>query len=391
MIRIPLSCLLTLLYVNICFAQGSSQRFQRGQNSLFANYFYNVSATGGDSYGLRGYIWGVTAGYNFSMEKNNSYWARALNAKNVAVAVSYANMKDAIPTKAFQTKGFLGDAYSIQSQLDIPLLDIDKTSIIFSPGFGLTYVTQTFRTTDNPLVGSHLNMSATLGVKVEVPVTHTTKMVAGFGLFHFSNAAYKLPNEGVNFLNTSLGIVEGLNTIEKEKKASFADTEDKSAFEFGIGMGHRGLQQQFNVPATSLSDSLQSKFGTSKLNNIGMSAGYNYQLNPLISLKAASDVVYYTTTYYLPNYKTTTQEYGTSKDNLSVGLSGGFDIWLNRLVFEGNYGYYLHLNYATTPVHTYWIFGAKYYFTPWLAFEAKEYLHQTEAHYANFGVLFHVK
>lgn len=208
------------------------------------------------------------------------------------------------------------------------------------------------------------------------------------GLFHFSNAAYKLPNEGVNFINTSIGIVKGLNTFEKERNISFADIADKTTFEFGIGIGHRGLAQEFKTPASSLNDSLQRKFGTSKLNNIGMCIGYNYRLNPLLSLKASSDVVYYTTTYYTPNYKITSQDFGTSKDNFTVGLSSGFDIWLNRLVFEWSYGYYLHLNYATTPIHAYWIFGAKYYFKPWFAFEAKEYLHRTEAHYANFGVLF---
>ena len=389
--RILLSCLLALLYVDICFAQGPSQQSQRGQNSLFANYFSNISALGGESYQIKGNIWGVTAGYNFSMEKNKAYWTRALNAKNVAVAFSYINMEDAGPTQAPQAKGFLGDAYSLRSQLDICLFNIDKTNFMLSPGFGLTYVTKTFRTTDNPLVGSHINMNVILGAKLEIPVVRSTKIVAGIDLFHFSNTAFKLPNKGVNLLNASLGIVEGLNSVNKERKVSFAATEDKGAFEFGIGIGHRGLQQQFNAPATSLNDSLQRKFGTSKLNNIGMSAGYNYRLNPLISFKAASDVIYYTTTYYLPDYKTTVQEYGTSKDKLSVGLSGGLDIWLNRLVFEGSYGYYLHLNYATTPIHTYWIIGAKYYFTPWLAFEAKTYLHLAEAHYTNFGVLFHLK
>lgn len=389
--RTLLSCLLAFLYVDICFAQGPSQQSQRGQNSLFANYFSNISALGGESYQIKGNIWGVTAGYNFSMEKNKAYWTRALNAKNVAVAFSYINMEDAGPVQASQAKGFLGDAYNLRSQLDICLFNIDKTNFMISPGFGLTYVTKTFRTTDNPLVGSHVNMNVILGAKLEIPVVRSTKIVAGVDLFHFSNTAFKLPNKGVNLLNASLGIVEGLNSVNKERKVSFAATEDKGAFEFGIGIGHRGLQQQFNAPATSLNDSLQRKFGTSKLNNIGISAGYNYRLNPLISFKAASDVIYYTTTYYLPDYKTTVQEYGTSKDKLSVGLSGGLDVWLNRLVFEGSYGYYLHLNYATTPIHTYWIIGAKYYFTPWLAFEAKTYLHLAEAHYTNFGVLFHLK
>jgi len=389
--RTLLSCLLALLYVDVCFAQGPSQQSQRGQNSLFANYFSNISALGGESYQIKGNIWGVTAGYNFSMEKNKAYWTRALNAKNVAVAFSYINMEDAGSAQASQAKGFLGEAYSLRSQLDICLFNVDKTNFMLSPGFGLTYVTKTFRTTDNPLVGSHINMNVILGAKLEIPVVRSTKIVAGIDLFHFSNTAFKLPNKGVNLLNASLGIVEGLNSVNKERKVSFAATEDKGAFEFGIGMGHRGLQQQFNAPATSLNDSLQRKFGTSKLNNIGMSAGYNYRLNPLISFKAASDVIYYTTTYYLPDYKTTVQEYGTSKDKLSVGLSGGLDVWLNRLVFEGSYGYYLHLNYATTPIYTYWIIGAKYYFTPWLAFEAKTYLHLAEAHYTNFGVLFHLK
>ena len=375
---------------NRSFAQNAQTDSLKGQNSLFVTTFNDLSVFAGGENFMKGNSWGLTAGYNFSMQKNNSDWVRTLNVKNVALVFTYLNMDDVFLPNTTETKGFLGDAYNVTSQLDILLFHINKTDVMLSPGFGFSYVTQTFRTTDNKLVGTHINLNEGLGIKVDIPFIPSTKIRTGLGLFHFSNMAYKLPNEGVNSINISLGIVKNLNTFEQERKIAPIDTAHKSAFEFGLGIGHRGLTQQFGMQAPSLSDSLQRKNETSNLNHVGLYVGYNYRLNSFLSLKGASDVVYYTTTFNVANYKTTTEDYGTSVDKLSVGVSGGIDIWLNRLVFEGNYGYYLHLKYATTPVHTYWTIGIKYYFTPWLAFEAKGYLHVAEAHYANFGVLFHI-
>lgn len=386
-IRLIISCLLTLLTV-VCSAQSGRSDLRRGENSFFANYIHSVSAFGGRGNTLTGNIWGVSAGYNFSMDNNNSYWARALDAKNVVLAFSYINMKDAAIVGSPQPRGILGEAFNVQGQLDLTLFNINKIRVALLPGFGLSYVTETFRTNDNRLIGSHINMNTGLGMKVEIPFTGSTKIVVGADIFHFSNTAYKLPNNGINFINTSVGVVTGLHTYEKERKRTFNESAKKGAFEFGIGVGHRGLQQQFGVGSISLADSLERKFGTSKLNNVGMLLGYNYRLNPLLSIKTASDIVYYTTTFDRPNYRTTTQEYGTSKDKFSVGLSAGFDIWLNKLVFEASYGYYLHLNYFSTPVNTYWSAGVKYYVKPWVALEAKTHLHKAEAHYTNFGVLF---
>jgi hypothetical protein len=138
-----------------------------------------------------------------------------------------------------------------------------------------------------------------------------------------------------------------------------------------------------------LTDTVAQKAAISHLYQAGFYAGYNYRLSQLLSLKAGTDAVYYFRPFSYQNFYSTYQESGTSFDHFSVGLSIGTDVWLGRMAFMFNYGYYLHYA-ATGPTHTYWIIGGKYYLNSWMALNAKIYIHGLEAHYANFGLVFNV-
>jgi len=338
----------------------------------------------------KGKFWGIEAAYKLNMTNNTSDWVKMMNVKDIDFAFSYRNLTGLHLTEDPNTKGFIGTAYSVVSRLEISLFQLKRIDVLLSPGMGFTYVTQTFYTNHNLLIGSHLNATFEMGLKTDIPINHSTKIEAGADLFHFSNTGIKLPNIGVNTLSATLGVVHNINDVEKPDHAIAFNIDRKSSIDIGAGIGHRGLIQVFQRKL-SIADSIKHAQAPSHLNNLGFYVGYNYRLNSLISLKAATDIVYYLVTYDLINYLTTVQGYGTSEDKFNTGISLGGDLWLGRLAFEANYGYYLHFKYATTPVNFYYTFGAKYFFTPWAAFEAKVYLHGVEAQYTNFGVLFNVK
>ena len=382
------SLILIVISVNKGYSQDNSN-IPVGRNSISFTGFEGLKIFSAEKNYMNGNFWSLEAAYNLNMVNNNSDWVKMMGVKDIGFAFSYRNMDNVSLTNRPGTEGFIGDAYALTSRLDISLLEAGKIDFFLTPGFGFAYVTKSYRTNYNPLIGTHINFAAEIGLKMEAPITNSTKLRAGVHLFHFSNAAFKLPNDGVNTINATLGVIQDINLVEKPRKTYAYNFDDKGAFEFGLGIGHRGLLQIVKQKL-SPADSLKQLSATSHLNNMGFYAGYNYRLNSLLSIKAATDIVYYFTTYDNENKLATSQEFGTSYDKFSVGTSLGTDIWLGRTVFEANYGYYFHFAYGQTPIHGYWTFGAKYYLTPWIAIEAKQYLHQTEAHYANFGLLFHL-
>ncbi len=386
-----------LFFITLYYSAANAQSIKKDSAVLFNSI--SVSGTeglvifGARGNNLGGNFWGAEVAYNLNLKNNYSDWVRMLRAKNASIVFSYFNLENLYLTNNPGNKGFLGNDYSLLGSLQLNILQLNKVDLLLTPGLGLTYASTTYQTNNNPYVGSHLNLAAQFGLKLEVPISTSSKLQLGADLFHYSNAAFKLPNSGINNLNTSIGIVSDLNSKTNIGNSDVFKINNKSAFEFGLGIGHRGLLP-IDKGTLPPADSTKQANANSRLNNAGFYIGYNYRLNSLLSIRAATDIVYYFVTYRdvtYPDYLSTTQEYGSSIDRLSVGTSIGSDLWLGRFVFEADYGYYLLLKYPKTPIKTYWKFGAKYYLNKWLALEAKEYLHGTEAHYANFGLLFRVE
>ncbi len=340
---------------------------------------------------MQGGFYGAQIAYQLNMAGNKADWARLLHVQDVAFTFSYFNLQNMTLTAKPGSRGFLGSNYGMLTGVDFSLLRLGQFNFIFFPAAGFLYATQTYYTTYNPIVGSHINLAVQAELKAETPIGQGTRLQAGLFFFHYSNSAFKLPNDGINSINGSVGIAQDLASDGPvTRKTPFA-VDKKHFFELAIGIGRRGLIQtgQYTNHLTgepiNLTDTAAQKSAVSNLYQVGIYAGYNYHLSPMFSIIAGTDVVYYFHTFSYDNFYGTYQELGTSNDRFSLGLSLGTNVWLGRLVFAANYGYLLH--YATiNPVHTYWTAGGKYYLNNWLALNAKIYIHSFEAHYVNFGL-----
>lgn len=368
---------------------------QNNQNSFSITPLQGFTIFAPDNYQLKGNFYGLELAYQLNMSNNNVDWVRILHVKDIAFTASYFNLQSVSTAGGPGLPGFLENNFGLLTILDMSFFKTGKTTFIFSPGIGFAYSTQTYYTNNNPIVGSHINLAIQAGFKIETPISSTTKITAGLDFFHYSNSAYKLPNDGVNNINASLGIVKDINlTGPSRQKATFG-IDDKQSFEFGIGIGRRGFIQtgqyinnQTGKPVT-LTDSAAQRNATPNLYNAGFYAGYSYRLDNLLSLKIGTDAVYYFKPFSWDSFYRTFQETGTSFDKYSLGISLGTDVWMGRMALSGNYGYYLHYN-SIYPVHYYWTLGGKYYLTNWMGLNAKIYLHGFEAQYANFGLVFNV-
>jgi hypothetical protein len=161
---------------------------------------------------LDGHTFGAELAYNFDMSNNKADYIRLLNIRSIDLAASYRNF-DRVSIRSLPDKPVgLGDAYSIFGRLDIGVLKLGKLQLLLAPAFGFSYATQTFFTGGNPLIGSHLNMGAQIGLKLFTPLSKTMALKTGVDIFHFSNAAFFTPNYGINSNCVSLSLVKILPT-----------------------------------------------------------------------------------------------------------------------------------------------------------------------------------
>jgi len=381
------STLFLLLILQYCFAQNN-------QNSISIKAIQGVTIFTPIEQ-LKGNFYGSEIAYRLNMSNNDVNWIKTLHVRDVAITAAWLNTQGVSPAQSPKSEGLIGSTYAALTIVDFGVFNVGKTAFIFSPGIGLAYTTQTYYTNNNPLIGSHINLAVQAGLKIETPISLSQAITLGMDFFHYSNSAFKLPNDGINNISASLGIIQSLHLSGPDSKEKTFGIDDRKSFEVSIGLGRRGFIQagKYINPQTGksilLPDSAAQKNATSDLYLLGMYAGYAYRLNSLFSIKLGTDAIYYFKPFSYSNFYRTYQESGTSSDHLALGLSAGTDLWLGRMALMFNYGYYLHYN-TIEPIHFYWVMGGKYYLTDWMALNAKIYIHGFEAHYTNFGLVFNL-
>jgi hypothetical protein len=348
----------------------------QSNNKLELNGLYGLSTFTAEFYKTPGHLAGAEAAYHFDMGNNKAPYIRLLNVQaiDVVAGIRSFNNVNVIDSNNVVTQP-IGRVYSVLGRLEFPIIKAGGTRVVFAPALGFAYATGTYFSNGNPLIGSHINLATQAGLFITTPLSQTITLKGGIDIFHYSNGAVRVPNNGVNTVETSLGLIKTLNTPGPQTSSKAFSTFYKHSFEIGFDVGRRGVQK-----------------AEGGLYKTGFSAAYNYRLSQVLSLKAGGDAVYYFTLYHpdndpKTNLEPTYQYHGTSFDRWRYGLSIGADLWLGRLAIMANYGYYLHYK-STTEINKYWTPGVKYYILPWMALQVKAYIHNSDCDYLGGGLIF---
>lgn len=317
---------------------------------------------------LSGKSYGFEAAYNMFQKRRSAEWIKRLHVRDIAVTGGYYNMRDVYLADSPDSKGFLGSVCTLSGRLNISLISLKKTEMLFAAGVGVAYSSSSFFADGNPIVGSHINFSPYSGIKIRRHLLEATSLVGGVDFLHYSNIGLQVPNKGVNTLHLSLGVIQDLKNTKEETSSEQPD-HVKSFIDIGADIGRRG--------------SFQSHGGNWKS---GLSLAYNHKLNPVISIKAGVDAVYYYTVFDNDPTGDTFQYLATSYDPWRVGISAGGDLWLGRLAVMGSYGYFLKYN-SYYPVKYYSVGGLKYYISSSLGIQTKIYFHRAQADYLGVGMV----
>ncbi len=256
---------------------------------------------------LTGTAYGGEILYHFNTQENTSPWMQGLNLKSIDLVFNYKNMSD-IKIQSDPKPGTFGNSYALLAGLNISLLKFRQTELLLSPAFGLGYLGETYFTNTNPLIGSHINFGSRISLKATASISPSTQLAAGVDVLHYSNAAFRVPNNGINSSSISLSIIQQLkvDAIIVKKDSLRRQSYKKHSVDLGINIGRRGVYQ-----------SKEGRFRT------GLYAGYNYRLGPILGLSSGIDAVYYHSVYDPNDNAGTYQSFATSYDHWRLGSSFG--------------------------------------------------------------------
>jgi hypothetical protein len=261
---------LKLFFLLLIFSKVSIA--QTGNNKIEFTAIEGVKVFAPNNYSIQGQAWGAELGYHFDMANNHLDYVRLLGIKAIDIIGSYRNMHALTINHSASSRDSLGDVYSVVARLELQLGKIGKSKILFTPGFGAAYSTVSFFTNKNPLVGSHLNLALQAGVKIVTPISPASSIQAGVDLFHYSDAATRTPNDGVNAINLSVGIIQNLDKSTTSTPANPFEYTTKYAYEIAFDFGERGAYDSKN-----------------NLYRSGLYLGFSDGLNKVFRLKAGLD------------------------------------------------------------------------------------------------------
>ncbi|MDD5570638.1 MAG: acyloxyacyl hydrolase [Bacteroidales bacterium] len=138
----------------------------------------------------------ITAGKTTNGEK---LWQRLYKYPDVGLCFFYSGLAN---------KEHLGNVIALYPYINFPLINCKIYRLNFRFGTGLGYITKPFNRTENYkdiAIGSHLNAAINLTFESNFKLFENFILTTGIGLTHFSNAAFKTPNLGINIPTISLG------------------------------------------------------------------------------------------------------------------------------------------------------------------------------------------
>lgn len=134
----------------------------------------------------------------------------------------------------------LGNVFALIPYMHLP---VNKgRMLLIKAGIGLGYFNTTYHQKENNLnnvISSNLTVAINTQLQKNWKISKSMVLYHKIGMTHFSNAAFKMPNLGINLVTTSVGLrfsILPTPNIERKSKNEF-EKERKSYFEAGLSSG----------------------------------------------------------------------------------------------------------------------------------------------------------
>ncbi|MFT4155077.1 acyloxyacyl hydrolase [Parafilimonas sp.] len=226
-------------------------------------------------------------------------------------------------------RDFLGKAYALSYFAEPDFRVGNSLKILLRASGGLAYLTNPYDEIKNPSNHSYstaINSFLQLDLGLSCPVSRHWAVYGLAGFFHASNAGFKEPNAGVNYINASIGLQYYAYATRLPVYRHASDTSWR----------HQPVHVDASVFYTPKSG---YKRDTAVARNflIGASITAIKQISNIDAITAGAEI------YYDDGLRTT-KEYivRDTSSNTFAGLLIGHRFLLNRFTFSQELGFYIH-------------------------------------------------
>ncbi len=225
-------------------------------------------------------------------------------------------------------RNFLGRSYALSYFLEPTYRIGNSLKLNLRASGGLAYFTNPYDSSKNPVnqsYSTHFNSFLQLGFGLSYPLSNHVAVYAMANFFHNSNAGFKEPNAGVNYINASIGLQYYKYSTRFPVYKFAKDTSWK----------HQPMHVDVSLFYSPKSGYNPDSSAARKF-VLGTSVSMAKQVSSIDAITAAAEIYYDDA---LRNIKETFV-YDTSS-NILVGLLIGHQFLLNRFIFSQEIGFYV--------------------------------------------------
>jgi hypothetical protein len=245
-------------------------------------------------------------------------WDKLYNYPSIGCAFWYSDLG---------RSPYLGSAYALYPYMNFHLIDKKVFAFNFRFGIGLGYLSKKFDQYENYkgiAIGSHINAAISLLFETKWKINRQLFFISGIGLTHFSNAAFKTPNLGINIPTFNAGLTCFISKKQSEKTdkkllIQSRKYEFNTFLAFGIKEMYPPLHRKY---FTSSCSGILYKLHKQK-NKFGLGLDFFYNTGNLTVLN-------------LP-----TNDFNSNISIIRIGVSAAYELIYNHLSFLIQTGPYI--------------------------------------------------
>jgi hypothetical protein len=191
---------LFLFFFLLIFSSSRAQNFFQDKSVVVTGHYGYLWAHRDK---IRNLVTGHTSGFQISFQKetDGSKWWQAVHGyPQTGFSFIHLNLAN---------DALLGDANALVAYINFPLKRKESFLFSFHLASGLGYLSKRWsRTGDykNLAIGSHINAAIQLILETRYRISKKMFFNFNYGITHFSNGSYRVPNLGINNVSVNTGL-----------------------------------------------------------------------------------------------------------------------------------------------------------------------------------------
>lgn len=295
---------------------------------------------------IKGHPEGIVIGWNKRTFGKNQ-WEQHFNYPDHGVSFTYQDLKNEV----------LGNNLGLYAHYNFYFL---KRNLMLRLGQGLAFTSNPYDKIENPkniAFGSKI-LSSTLvmfNYKKE-KILHRFGFMAGITLLHYSNANVKAPNTSINTVSLNAGLTYSLDESEIDYVSDLSNEKFSEPLRYNL-VFRSGFNQSDVIGTNQYAFYIFSAYADKRISHtsaiqLGTEVFFSNFLKELI---------------YYQSIAFPEEAVSGDEDFKRVGVFLGHELFINRLSFITQLGYYVYYPFDFEG-RTYFRIGLKHYFNPnWFA------------------------